>query len=377
MEASGLRPPGHEGPDVSTLSHREIHTDPSRIGVSLSLGDELGPLGGGAGFALVEDPRETARALIMGMFVLRPAVVPWAAPLAGDVDAALRAGRDWCANVRGVDGGGFLADGDPLDAYRLALGYGLCDAVIVGRDTVIAEGVDRGDAPGYVWQPWVPASWPQLADLDDDLEARIARVRRAWQAEGVLSPRRFPAQVVVSRSGTGRPGEIDLLEARVFSAMHPDGSPVETVVLTSETGAGRLRARAPHLEPLLLVASPPGDPDGLDLAAVPRLLRERLDVRLAQHDGGRTLLSAFSAAGALPQLNLTLMRGRSVRALLAASDRLDATTRTALLDDFEARRALFFSGDHALPAALAPASVLRGQGEAVVATLDARGLRGL
>ena len=36
----------------------------------------------------------------------------------------------------------------------------------------------------------------------------------------------------------------DIFEARIFHATHPDGSPVESYILTSEAGAERLRARA-------------------------------------------------------------------------------------------------------------------------------------
>ena len=61
----------------------------------------------------------------------------------------------------------------------------------------------------------------------------------------------------------------------------------ESWVLTSRSGAERLsawrragKAGVPPAE-AVLCASPPGEPANLDLAAVPRLLRERLDVRIA------------------------------------------------------------------------------------------------
>ena len=367
---------------MPTLSHREIHGDPSRVAVTLPLGEELAPLGGGAGFPLLEDPRKTDRALIIGMFVLRPAQDAWTTPL-DDVPAALRAGRDWCFNVKGVDGGWLIAAGNPLDAYRLALQYGLSDAVIVGSNTVVTEGVDHDGHEGYLWQPYGPAAWPQLAALDAELAERIARLRLQWQAEGGLSSRRWPAQIVVTQSGKLRPGARDVFEARVFSATHPDGSPVESHVLTSEAGAERLRARAKdhgladRIDEILLVASPPGDAETLDIPAVPRLLRERLDIRIANHDGGRTVLSEFSAAGVLPQMNLTLMRARSVREVLQAAEQVDETTKATLLAEFDARRQLFFSNDHALPTALEPVSVLSDDGEAIVVAFDARTVRGL
>jgi D-alanyl-D-alanine carboxypeptidase len=139
-------------------------------------------------------------------------------------------------------------------------------------------------------------------------------------------------------------------------------------------GRYRLRQAA---DDLFLVASPAGDPETLDIAAVPALLRRRLDIRIANHDGGQTVLSKFSEAGALPQVNLTLMRGMAVRDVLGADPRLDERVRSSMLSEFDTRRQLFFSGDHRLPDALHPVSVLTDDGDGVVVSFDARALRGL
>ena len=58
---------------MSNLNHKEIYKDASRAAVELPLGEALAGLGAGATFPLMEDPRETDRALLIGMFVLRPA----------------------------------------------------------------------------------------------------------------------------------------------------------------------------------------------------------------------------------------------------------------------------------------------------------------
>jgi len=369
---------------MSALQHREIFRNPDRTAVELPLGGVLGGLGQGAGFPLVEDPRNTNHTTIVGMFVLRPANQGWQKPL---LDAGgkpdFQSASEWCFNVRGVDGGWLIAGGNPLDAYRLALQYGLADAVIVGSNTVAKEGVDHGSHPGYLWQPYGPLAWPQLASIDPTLGEHIAGVRRTWQSLGVLSQRKYPAQIVVSQSGEHRPPANDLFQARIFNAVHPDGTPVETYVLTSEAGAARMRTRM-HKYPLrqrpddvLLVASPAGDPETLDIAAVPALLRSKLDIRIANHDGGQTVLSKFSEAGAMPQVNLTLMRGASVKDVLRIDQRLDESVRGTMLAEFDARRQLFFSGSHSLPRVLEPLSVLTDGGDGVVVSFDARGLRGL
>ena len=347
---------------MSTLKHSEIYKDANRAAVELSLGDALGSLGAGATFPLMEDPRETDRTLIIGMFVLRPAAQAWSASLASDVPAALREGQQWCFNVKGYDGGWLIAAGNPLDAYRLSLQYGLADAVIVGSNTVVTEGLDHDGHEGYLWQPYGPAAWQKL---------------------GVLSPRRYPAQIVVTQSGNLRDGARDIFEARIFNAKHPDGSPVESYILTSEAGAERLRARAGKhqlndaIDKILIVTSPPGDPETLAIDTVPTILRQRLDIRIANHDGGRTVLSEFSSAGVLTQMNLTLMRGTPVKEILGHSDRVPDSARSELLENFESRRQLFFSGDNRLPVGLIPISVLHDGGDGVVVSFDARAQRGL
>ncbi len=365
---------------MNGLEHKEIYKNHGLAACTLDLGEDLGALGNGASFPLVEDPRQVNRTVIVGMFVLRPARVAWS-PADGSVDFA--SAQDWCFNVRGVDGGWLIAGGNPLDAYRLALQYGLSDAVIVGSNTVAKEGVDHGEQPGYLWQPYGPASWPHLAAIDSHLTDRIANVRKDWQRQGVLSSRKWPAQIVVSQSGEHRPPANDLFQARVFSATHPDGTPVETYVLTSEAGAQRLRQRAGNhrlgrsVDEILVAISPPGQPEVLDIANVPEALRRRFDIRIANHDGGQTVLSKFSEAGVVSQINLTLMRNASVFDVLRQDPRLPAEQRQRMIDEFDSRRQLFFSGDHRLPRALKPMSVLSDGGNALVASFDARALRGL
>jgi len=365
---------------MSGLEHKEIQKNHGLAACMLELGEDLGALGGGAFFPLVEDPRLVNRTVIVGMFVLRPARVAWSP---GDRAVDFAAAEDWCFNVRGVDGGWLIAGGNPLDAYRLALQYGLADAVIVGSNTVAKEGVDHGDQPGYLWQPYGPASWPHLAAMDSHLAGKIASVRKDWQRQGVLSSRRWPAQIVVSQSGEHRSPANDLFQARVFSATHPDGSPVETYVLTSEAGADRMRQRAGNyplgrsIDEILVAVSPPGQPEVLDIARVPEELRRRFDIRIANHDGGQTVLSKFSEAGVMSQINLTLMRNASVFDVLSHDPRLPTEQRQRMMEEFDARRQLFFSGNHRLPGALKPVSVLSDGADAMVVSFDARALRGL
>ena len=352
---------------MQALEQHEVLRDASRIAVELPLGERLEALAGGLGYPLVRDPRGSDRACIVGMTVLRPRDCGWSPSTAAlKAGTCLYEGEQWCDTVPGAEGGATIAAGDPLDVLRLALQYALADAVIVGSGTVMAEGMGLR---GHRWQPEVPAGTPQLRRLWPGLIDELARVRRSWQEMGVLSSRSRPLPVMVSRSGTP-----ELLQAQVLQERVEPGSSPSVAILTSRRGAERLcRAGADPRRVELIDLSPAGaGADSMDLEQVPVLLRSRLDVRIAEHDGGRTVMAAFAAAGALDQLHLTLMRDRSLRTVLEAPPQEDRPRSP----DPAAFASMFFVGDGSLPLALKPISLLAGNGEALIACLDARNWNG-
>lgn len=363
-----------------------------RDGANTPLGPEGGALGGIAlelplapevgadfGFPLVEDPRATDRALVLGMFVTRPLARAWQQPILTP-DGAPDLGRlcQLVANVRGAEGGSLISGGNAFDAERLALHYGLVDAVLIGSGTLFAEGYSRrvgNVGPGYLWQDYTPLGWPQLADRAAVVAAGIRSTRRSWQRLGVLSSRDRPAQIVVTASGRQAADGRQVGDAAIFTARHPDGSAIEAYVLTSETGAQRLLAtdgrRWRNHDDRLLVVSPPGEPDRIDLPAVPTMLRRRLDIRIANHDGGRTVLDAFVHAGAVPQLHLTIMRNRSLAEQIGQDVRLPLDLRVGLQRDLAQRCELLFPGGE-IPGEYRPLQVLSDGEDAVVIAFDTR-----
>lgn len=331
---------------IASLAQRTVFHDAARIALELPLGEVLGALHPGGTFPLVHDPRGAARACIVGMMVLRPASAPWAGLReGGTLAAALREVQDWCYDVSGVGGSWPVSGGNAVDAYRLALQYGTVDAVLAGAATIAREGVVAGARRAHLWQPYTPLSWAPLAPHRDVLEPAISAVRRSWQEFGVLSARKHPAQIAISASGRPAESGADLLDARIFHDRHPDDTAIEGYVLTSEAGAERMRERARakglRAESAMIVVSPADDPEAVDVARVPEVLRERLDARLVEHDGGAIALRAFLDAGAVAQLNLTLMKGRSVRDVIASSPRLTEAERGELLSSWEGRARLF------------------------------------
>lgn len=79
------------------------------------------------------------------MFVLRPAYEAWTESVVSehdpnDVSSMFRA-QQWAFNYKGLDGGGFIANGAAVDAFRLGMQYGLADAVMFGSNSVSTEGM--------------------------------------------------------------------------------------------------------------------------------------------------------------------------------------------------------------------------------------------
>lgn len=342
---------------------------------------------GGACFELLSDPNATEEACIVGMFVIRPAFLGDNSDLSM-LPSSLFESRAWVHNIVGHDGGGALSNGSVFDAYRLALQYGLSDAVLVSSKTVAIEGVrcERLGREGYVWQPSSVCAWPHVLEFDAQLRDKIAAQRRDWQERGYLSPRSCPAQIIVTESGRVHEGSNDFLSARIFSEVqHGTALPLEVLILTSAAGAARIRERvstipalasqsAEQIDKLLLVCSPPTMPEVLDLPRVRALLYRSCGIKVCNHDGGLVSLRNFAAAGALTQLNLSLGRGLAVRELpLAAS----------YSDDELLQKLEYFWGDvmaghsGAMPRDIEVVAVhMDAQKDLAVCVIDPRNLKG-
>lgn len=370
------------------LKHETIYEKDALIKVNLPLTSELREHHPGGSFPLLIDPIESQQTAIIGMFVLRPAVgEPFMGDILGDkggeVESVYGAGLDWAFNVDGLDGGWLVAAGSAVDAFRLGMQYGISDAVIVSSYTVVAEGLDRPNRPAYLWQASGPLSWPHVRAADSDLVSKVQRQRAEWQRLGYLSSRPYPAQIIYSWSGDCQ-GE-DFLRGAIFHAKHPTGEPFECYIITSSQGAEKIRARAglhdlqDRIEQMLIVLpTVPGDNTTPDLSLLPQLLYKKYDIRIANHDGGQHVLRAFSKAGALHQLNLTLGRQRNLQKVLedlvaSPPDHLknDQNLLNACLEELPERLSYFFARDkagsdgHGLPRSLQVASLLSDQDDQV------------
>ena len=359
------------------------------------------------------DPHESKRACIIGMFVLRPATVAWKDQ---DILSILYTdSMDWAYNLRGIDGGWLVANGSPVDAYRLAMQYALSDAVIVSSNNVSCEGVtvtakDGSKKLGHMWQPYYPCSWDHLAAADPHLLQKLDEQRREWQDLGYLSSRKYPAQIIFTISGSRYPSAMhDFLEGSIFTEKHPDGSEIEVYIITSQAGALEIERRItesfPHLIhriETMIISIPPAvqDFDGsfldecsasecsklnsttgslsrdINIALIPEVLFQRFNMQIVNHDGGAEILGRFFEAGACAQINLTLCRQQSLLEVLQQHHAINESDRQEALALFAERVQYFFPSfnkDHAdsyrsrtsIPSYLKPLHVIVGEPDKV------------
>lgn len=342
-------------PRPATLLHRTVYDDNSLITKQLPLADSLRVHHPNGFFPLIQDPTVEKKTTIIGMFVLRPAESrAYSSPLLHEgipTDSVFAADLDWCYNVDGLDGGWLIANSNGIDAYRLGMQYGVTDAVIIGTNTVSTEGVTHDSYTGYIWQPYGPLSWGQVASADPNIHEKVNETRKLWQDMGYLSKRNYPAQVVFTWTGLKYDGCADFLDARIFNEKHPTGENIEVYIITSELGAERIRERsksypfADRIESMLIVVPPPaGDDDRehVDLTVIPKILFEKYDMRIVNHDGGHKVLKAFCKAGIIAQMNLTLCRKYSVKDVIRDRPDINDSTRKVCQEEFLTRRRLFF-----------------------------------
>lgn len=343
---------------MRSLRHRAVIEISSLCSLLLPICESLQVYFPQGTFPLVHNADERKLATIMGMFVLRPAYENWCVSMSDpEFVRSMYALTHWAYNFDGLDGGWLISSKNAVDSFRLALQYGTSDAVIVGTKSVSAEGcnhvVDTPDGPvsreGYAWLPYVVTEWPQLKQVDANLAQKIQEQRVLWQSLGYLSSRKYPAQILVTESGQAYDGCADFLQARIFSMIHPEGDAVEIYIITSATGAERIRSRASkfglgdRIESMLIVLSPPSLPTSIDYKAIPELLYSRLGMKLVDHDGGQAVLRKFCQEGIISQFNLTLMRQQSLHAAIEQSTILDSEVSTNALQSFDKNTRMFFS----------------------------------
>lgn len=379
------------------LGHKTIYEKSHLIAKQLPYTAELQEHHRGGFFPLLQDPALTKEACIIGMFVLRPgAVKAYTADLLdgdGEPTSLFDPSLDWSFNWDGLDGGWLVADGSALDAYRLGMQYGLADAVMVASQTVMAEGVGKPaeGKKGYVWQPYNPFSWGHVQAAEPEAMEKIFRQRKLWQELGHLSPRRYPAQMVFTWTGEQHAGFDDFLSADLLHMTnHPTGEPVECYIVTTEKGAAVIRARAPlrglgdRIDSMLIIVPPPAGtstPEGqlsdkMDISLLPKLLYDKYDIRIVNHDGGQRVLRAFSQAGALHQMNLTFARQKTLMQALQDRTDIDPEVSQAHQANYAKEVSFFFDRDnkaadsHGMPACLTVAALIADDSDKVaIATI--------
>jgi len=303
-------------------------------------------------FPLISNPLKSKKTAIIGMFILRPGKDSWSDPIIlKDGSLSIYNVEHWIYNIDGLSGGGIIANGNIMDGYRLAMQYAITDAVIIGSSTIVNDGTPKEDgSPGYVWLPQYCAQWPHLKAADPEMLMRFRKQRELMQKLGYASKRDYPAQIAVTRSGNKT--EPDLLSASIFHEKLPDGSPIEAYIVTSKTGASKIRKRASdfnlnnRIDDILIVLSPDNRPDEIDLPELPGVLYKDYNIILANHDGGKKVLEAFCKAGIMDQFNFTFARKPSLYDAVKHNPDIDSNTKKTVLQNFQTSCIDFFDTEN-------------------------------
>ncbi len=372
---------------MSRLAHSTVYQNDAHISTKLPFIDDLLHYHQNGEFPLVKDPLVTKKATIIGMFVLRPGEnEPFSGSLLDNQNypsSIYNQNIDWIYNVSGLDGGWIIANGNSVDAYRLALQYSASDAVIFSSNNASIEGVASEHSNGYLWQAYALGEWKQLKSVDPNIADKIAEQRIAWQKLGYLSSRKYSAAIIFTKSGQCYPGQHDFLEARIFNEYHPDGSEIEIYIMTSEIGAANIRQRATkfnlqnRIESMLIIIPPkitsPTNTlsSDMDIALIPQILHDKYDMKIVNHDGGQKVLSEFSKVGALAQMNLTLARQTTVKEIITTHSAIIEDKRKNILSTFQSRISYFFPTTKYIPSSLRPVYVIQDSlDEVAVVTFD-------
>jgi riboflavin biosynthesis pyrimidine reductase len=172
----------------------------------------------------------------------------------------------------GRSGGGEIGGFNEADHFIMGLLRAQADAVLCGAGSLNAD-TGHVRTPGFVY--------PQAAHLYAELRQRLGKTRPE------------PLTVVVSATGL-----VNLSEAN----FHTPG--VETLIVTTDAGAERLRAGTGR-QAITYVRSLGAGPR-LSPADILRLLGDEFGLRVVLNEGGPGILTSFVAANCVDELFLTL-----------------------------------------------------------------------
>lgn len=172
----------------------------------------------------------------------------------------------------GRSGGGEISGFNEPDAFIMGLLRAHSDAVLTGASSFNADS-GHVRTPGFVYPP--------ARALYAQLRANLGKARPE------------PVTVILSASG-----QVNLAESTFHTPQ------VETLIVTTDAGAERLRAQ-PGASAVTAIRSLGAGPR-LAPEQVARLLGEEFGLKILLNEGGPGIFSSFVAAGCIDQLFLTL-----------------------------------------------------------------------
>jgi riboflavin biosynthesis pyrimidine reductase len=179
---------------------------------------------------------------------------------------------DGITTLLGKHGSGGEISQSREDRWLMDLLRAHADGLLMGMNTMLEEQRNRGpESRGIVFQ----VADPRLREL----RKRLGKKRER--------------NIFVTRAV-----DLDLSRYKVF-----DGDAVDSAVLTSPAGAGRLRSQGDHSHVAIIAA---GEGETFDLPLAIRKLREELGVKYLLCEGGPTLYGSLARADLVDEKFMTV-----------------------------------------------------------------------
>eukprot|EP01084_Bolivina_argentea_P070051 127428_1 len=146
----------------------------------------------------------------------------------------------WCYNIKGMDGGQYIANFNPIDGLIYALHQTICDGILIGARNLCC-------APDFNFMPYFSSTFDHITTLEPDLCNILFDQNKLLKETGFIY-RDFPAVFIATESGNeiinSNGKSMDILDCNVFKHINPFTNNYNNVyIITSINGAEEIKKR--------------------------------------------------------------------------------------------------------------------------------------
>eukprot|EP01083_Nonionella_stella_P083132 229717_1 len=287
---------------------RRLMSTPSRNGFPLvqSLHKYFGGL---ECIPIINDQNMYNRSHISGVFVLSPMYKPFEHSLSSNAIS----GYKWCYNVKGMDGGQYIANFSSMDGIIYALHQVLCDGILIGAKNLCC-------ASEFTFMSYTAATFPHVTSLEPNLWDILLDQSALLKQNGLIQ-RDYPAVIITTQ--TGQPivdhkgTTMDFLDCNVFKHINPFTSDyIDVHIITSIKGAEEIskrwnqydHLRDRNMDHVVIIVSDVDTPHIIKTELITQVLyNEPYNIKYITCEGGMILLQKLMECRSLSQLHCTLM----------------------------------------------------------------------